>query len=216
MTALRDETAPASVPQPGLVTRTVAFAIDAALINAGALVCGAIVALCVSLVSVSDTVAAVLAAAGAVAFVLWSGGYFVAFWSTTGQTPGGRVMAVRVCDARDGQPVSAVRAVVRLIGILAAAVPFFAGFLPILVDPRRRGLQDMLAGTVVVDASGRWGGRPARAATPATPSTPERPEARLARRAAGTAGAPAAAPAPVTVALTADAGAAAKNPGRAG
>jgi uncharacterized RDD family membrane protein YckC len=210
MTALRETPAPVSVQQPGLVTRTVAFAIDAALIDAGALVCGAIVALCVSLVSVSDTVAAVLAAAGAVAFVLWCGGYFVAFWSTTGQTPGGRVMAVRVCDARDGEPISTLRAVVRVAGILVAAVPLFAGFLPILFDPRRRGLQDMLAGTVVVDApgGGASGGRQARVAPRATP---ERPEAHIARRAAGTA----AAPAPVTVALTADAGVAAKNPGTA-
>jgi uncharacterized RDD family membrane protein YckC len=210
MTALRGATAPASVQQPGLVTRTVAFAVDAALINVGALVCGAIVALCVSLVSVSGTVADVLAVAGAVAFVLWSAGYFVTFWSTTGQTPGGRVMAVRVCDARDGQSISAARAVVRVAGVLVAAVPFFAGFLPILVDPRRRGLQDMLAGTVVVDAPGRRDPGVRGAAHAAPPATPERPEARVERRAAGTA----AVPAPVTVALTADAGAAAKNPGR--
>jgi uncharacterized RDD family membrane protein YckC len=31
-------------------------------------------------------------------------------------------------------------------------LPLFAGFLPALVDDRRRGLHDMIAGTVVVHA----------------------------------------------------------------
>jgi uncharacterized RDD family membrane protein YckC len=39
---------------------------------------------------------------------------------------------------------------VRLGALVLAVIPLFAGLLPILVDPRRRGLQDMLAGTVVV------------------------------------------------------------------
>jgi uncharacterized RDD family membrane protein YckC len=38
---------------------------------------------------------------------------------------------------------------VRLLGIVAAALPLFAGFVPILLTPRRRGLHDLLAGTVV-------------------------------------------------------------------
>ena len=36
--------------------------------------------------------------------------------------------------------------------MILAAIPFFAGFLLILVDDRRRGLQDMLAGTTVIYA----------------------------------------------------------------
>jgi uncharacterized RDD family membrane protein YckC len=39
--------------------------------------------------------------------------------------------------------------VVRLVGLLLAVAVFFAGFLPVLVDRRRRGVHDMLAGTVV-------------------------------------------------------------------
>jgi uncharacterized RDD family membrane protein YckC len=38
----------------------------------------------------------------------------------------------------------------RLIGLVLCIVPLFAGFLPVLVDDRRRGCHDMLAGTVVV------------------------------------------------------------------
>jgi uncharacterized RDD family membrane protein YckC len=36
--------------------------------------------------------------------------------------------------------------------MILAAIPFFAGYLLILVDDRRRGLQDMLAGTTVIYA----------------------------------------------------------------
>jgi uncharacterized RDD family membrane protein YckC len=40
----------------------------------------------------------------------------------------------------------------RLVYLMLAALPLFAGFLPILVDSRRRGLHDMLARSVVVSA----------------------------------------------------------------
>jgi hypothetical protein len=38
------------------------------------------------------------------------------------------------------------------VGLTLAAIPLGAGFLPILFDERRRGLQDMLARTVVISA----------------------------------------------------------------
>ena len=42
------------------------------------------------------------------------------------------------------------RSLVRFVGLVLAIVPLFAGFLPILFTERRRGLPDLLAGTVVV------------------------------------------------------------------
>ena len=42
------------------------------------------------------------------------------------------------------------RSLVRLVGLVLAIVPLFAGFLPVLFNERRRGLPDFLAGTVVV------------------------------------------------------------------
>jgi hypothetical protein len=39
---------------------------------------------------------------------------------------------------------------VRLVGLGLAIIPLGAGFLPVLVDDRRRALQDFLAGTVVL------------------------------------------------------------------
>jgi len=40
---------------------------------------------------------------------------------------------------------------VRLVGVVLATIPLFAGFLPILFTDRRRGLADWLADTVVVN-----------------------------------------------------------------
>ena len=60
-----------------------------------------------------------------------------------------RLLRLRVLGP-DGLPPRAGRGVVRFAGLLLAIVPVFAGFLPVLVDRRRRALQDFLAGTVVV------------------------------------------------------------------
>ncbi len=134
----------------GLVTRAIAFALDAALINVVAIVVGAAVGLSLSVLSVPSEVETLLLGIGGVAYVLWSVLYFVTFWSTTGQTPGDRLLGIRVCRADDGGVLRPVRALVRLGALMLAAIPLFAGFLPILVDDRRRGVHDMLAGTVVV------------------------------------------------------------------
>ncbi len=137
----------------GLVTRAIAFAIDAAIIDVVALLVGVGVGLALSILNVGHDAEVVLLAIGGAAFVIWSVAYFVTFWSTTGQTPGNRLMRIRVCSADDGGPLTPRRAVVRFGALMLAALPLCAGFLPILFDARRRGLQDMLAGTVVVGAS---------------------------------------------------------------
>ena len=87
-------------------------------------------------------------------WALLVGTYFVLFWSTAGQTPGMRLLGLRVLGP-SGRPPSAGRALVRLVGLLLAIVPLFAGFIPVLFTERRRGLQDFLAGTVVVYESAR-------------------------------------------------------------
>jgi uncharacterized RDD family membrane protein YckC len=134
----------------GLVTRAIAFALDAAIISGVSVVVGAAAGLTLSVLSVPSGVeAAVFGFAGAIC-LLWSTAYFVTFWCATGQTPGNRVLGIRVCDAEDGSRLRPARALLRLIALTLCAIPLFAGFLPILVDDRRRGVHDMLAGTIVV------------------------------------------------------------------
>jgi len=75
--------------------------------------------------------------------------YFSAFWSNSGETPGMRLMKVRVL-APSGESPSLLRSLVRFVGLVLAIIPLGAGFLPALVDSRRRALPDYLAGTTVV------------------------------------------------------------------
>jgi uncharacterized RDD family membrane protein YckC len=141
----------AGMSYTGLVTRGIAFAIDAAVINLVATIVGVGASLILALLHLPGTVKAVLAAIGTAVYVLWLVGYFVVFWSTTGQTLGARVMQFQV-ETPDGGPITPRRAVVRCAGLFLAALPLFLGFLPILYDNRRRGFQDRFAGTVVVNA----------------------------------------------------------------
>lgn len=137
----------------GLITRGIAFVIDAALISLGAFLVGAAVALIGSLFHFAHHAKTTLAVIGGAAYILWAASYFVGFWSATGQTPGDRVMQIRVVTA-SLERVKPARGIVRCIGLVLATVPLFIGYLPIPFDRRRRGLADWLAGTVVVDAPG--------------------------------------------------------------
>jgi uncharacterized RDD family membrane protein YckC len=134
----------------GLATRTVAFALDAVIINVVAWGVAAVVAVGLSLLKVPDEVVTVMAAIGAAIAIAWSIAYFAYFWSATGQTPGDRLLGLQVLRAEGGEPPHLGRAVVRVLCLPLSAIPLCAGFLMILVDSRRRGLHDHIAGTVVI------------------------------------------------------------------
>ena len=136
----------------GIVTRAIAFAVDAAVIQFVAIAVAGTFALILSVLSPPDKFDGVLLVVGSAAYGLWLVGYFVVFWSATGQTPGNRLFQIRVCRAVDRTAPSAGAALLRFGGLILAALPLFAGFLPILLDDRRRGAHDMIAGTVVVPA----------------------------------------------------------------
>jgi uncharacterized RDD family membrane protein YckC len=142
---------PAEAParaQAGIVTRTIAFALDAALIDVAGAAVGAVVALVLSILPVSHELRTVVAAVGAVVFVAWGVAYFTVFWTTTGQTPGNRVMQIRVVRS-DGSHLLPRHALTRLFGMVVS-VPLFWGYIPILFSDRRRGVFDSMAGTEVV------------------------------------------------------------------
>jgi uncharacterized RDD family membrane protein YckC len=150
----------ARVPYVGLVTRTIGFAIDAAIIELVALSITAVTALAIQILKLPTEFKTVAVAVGAVLWVLWTVGYFVFFWSTTGQTPGSRVMRIKVWAAGDPTPLLPRRALVRFGALVLAALPLFAGLFVILFDSRRRGFHDWVARTVVLeheDAKSRSG-----------------------------------------------------------
>jgi uncharacterized RDD family membrane protein YckC len=135
----------------GLVTRFVAFVIDAAIVTGVAFVAGAVASLALSVfgVSLDELPAAASVAVGAGGWLVLNLVYFAGSWTLTGQTTGMRLMTIRVVRS-DGERLQPRKSLWRFIAVLIAALPLFAGYLLILVDDRRRGLHDRLAGTVVV------------------------------------------------------------------
>jgi uncharacterized RDD family membrane protein YckC len=138
---------PEPVPYAGIATRGLALVADAGLVALVFLVGAALVGLLGSLVELRP--AWLVGTIAAVAGLLLELVYFVGFWTTAGQTPGMRLMGLRVLTW-GGVPPGFGRSVVRLVGLGLAIIPCFAGFLPALVDDRRRALPDFMAGTVVV------------------------------------------------------------------
>jgi len=136
-------------PFAGVATRGIALAIDALVLTVIWATGGAVAGLIASLVGGvhPEWLAGTLLTVG---WIILAGGYFSLFWSAAGQTPGMRLLRVRV-ERGDGRAqISAARGVVRTIGLALAIIPLFLGFLPALFDSRRRALPDYLAGTVVV------------------------------------------------------------------
>ena len=137
-----------SIPYAGIATRGGGLAADAVLLTLIYLVGTGLLGLVVSLVWKPRPAWAVDTFL-AVVWVLLEVTYFTWFWSTVGQTPGMRLMHVRVAVAGGSTP-GFWRSLLRLIGLALAILLLFLGFVPVLFDDRRRALQDYLAGTVVV------------------------------------------------------------------
>ena len=140
---------PAGVtPYGGVVTRALALTVDALLIVVVFTAISGFVALISSLVGTLRPAWLVGSLLGA-GWVLVGGAYFMLFWSAAGRTPGMQLLRVRV-RVPGGGPPGVGRAIVRALATWVSIVPFFAGYLPVLFDHRRRGLPDLVAGTEVV------------------------------------------------------------------
>jgi uncharacterized RDD family membrane protein YckC len=77
--------------------------------------------------------------------------YFTGFIAAHGQTPGKAMMRLRVVQENGAKPTPLhcfLRATVLIFSIMLMFVPFAF----ILINPQRRGLHDLFAGTYVVEA----------------------------------------------------------------
>lgn len=144
-------------PAPGLRfaphgPRLVAYIVDAILLV------GLAVLIVLPLASAADAAAvrgdgATAALFGIVMFLallVVTLGYFPWFWVKGGATPGMRLFRLRVVRDHDGGPVGWGAALLRLLGFWVSGAVFYIGFAWILIDSRRRGWHDLLAGTVMV------------------------------------------------------------------
>jgi uncharacterized RDD family membrane protein YckC len=80
--------------------------------------------------------------------------YFPWFWARNGATPGMRMFGLQVVRDRDGGPISGGQAILRLFGYWVDGLVFYLGYIWILIDKRKRGWHDLIAGTVVVKKAG--------------------------------------------------------------
>jgi uncharacterized RDD family membrane protein YckC len=131
----------------GLASRGAAALTDLALANVLALVAGAGVAFLVWLFG-GDPSTSVLAPSVGSGWLVVLGVYFVFFWSTTGQTPGMRVLGVRVAG-EDGVPPRVRRSLLRYATAVLTIAPLGVGLIPVLFDERRRAVHDLVARTAV-------------------------------------------------------------------
>jgi uncharacterized RDD family membrane protein YckC len=146
----------------GIVTRAVGFAVDVGVVQVILFLIGVVVALIVGAFgnfNVDGDVETILGAAAVWAFAFSI--YCASFWSLTGQTPGMRAMGIEVMTC-GGERLSPRRSLLRLVGMVLAAIPLFLGYLPILLRDDRRGLHDLLARTVVRYADDKRPARPQR------------------------------------------------------
>ena len=144
--------APAVPHYAGLVTRALAFIVDMLIIWLIQIVVTVSVGVLIAaIVPGKQSIGApeiLLTAAGCLIF---TGVYFLGFWVLAAQTPGMRLLGI-VVTCPGGEPLSFGRGVRRLFGLGITILTLGLGFLIVLFDERRRALQDLVAGTVVVRA----------------------------------------------------------------
>ena len=81
--------------------------------------------------------------------ILISLGYFTYFFGN-GQTPGMKVMKIKLCGTDGTYPIGYGKGFIRWIGMLISALVIYIGFLWILIDKDKQGWHDKIAGTYVV------------------------------------------------------------------
>jgi len=82
--------------------------------------------------------------------LLW-GFYFVYFTGSTGQTPGKKLMGIKVIRLNgSGREMDYKTAWTRFIGLTVSASALLLGFVWALFDPKRQTWHDKMAGTVVI------------------------------------------------------------------
>ena len=82
--------------------------------------------------------------------VVLAAGYFLFFWSLSGQTLGKLLTGGRVVDGSGGGALGVSRAALRLVGVIVSIAPLGFGFLGLWTDSERRGWHDRFASTKVV------------------------------------------------------------------
>lgn len=76
--------------------------------------------------------------------------YVVLCWKYKSATPGKYMMGMSIVDANTGGKPPTVMLVLRYLGYYLCVLTLFIGFIWIAFDPRKQGLHDKIARTVVI------------------------------------------------------------------
>jgi uncharacterized RDD family membrane protein YckC len=175
---------PLPTNRAGLVTRGVAFVIDAVIINLFfTVIAGAATLLATFFGGSGDGVPRGAIAVGSFAWLVVVGVYLCGFWALAGQTPGMRFLGVRLDERR--LPLG--RAFRRLIGLGLSFITLGIGFLGIVFGESRRSWADRMGRTEVIYDERRPA--PAPWSTLTTPAPMPLSETAAAEQAAAAAGA---------------------------
>ncbi len=136
---------PAGMHLGGFVVRVAAYLVDVVIIGVAVLVLAGII----SALGLAGGDVNLLASILIVIVVLGTLAYFPYFW-VSGATPGQRLFGLRVVDADDMTNISMGQSVMRLVGLWISFLIFYLGVLWVLVDGRKRGWHDLMAGTLVL------------------------------------------------------------------
>lgn len=75
--------------------------------------------------------------------------YFIFFHGTSGQTPGKRLLHLKVVGT-DDKPIDMKRSVNRFLGYIVSALPLYFGFIMVAFNRKKQALHDIIAHTRVV------------------------------------------------------------------
>ena len=90
-------------------------------------------------------------AGGIASFIIGAAYYWYFLTRQDGQTPGKRIMKIRVIKI-DGSPIDDATAVIRYVGYYISSAIFGIGWLLALFDENRQTLHDKIVSTYVVKA----------------------------------------------------------------
>jgi uncharacterized RDD family membrane protein YckC len=138
---------PLPTNRAGVVSRGLAFGIDALIINLFFTVLAGAATLIVTFLGGSgEGVPKGAIAAGSFIWLAVVSVYLAGFWGLEGQTIGMRFLGIRLSERR----LPLRRAIRRLLGLGLSVITFGIGFLGIVFGEGRRGWADRMAGTEVV------------------------------------------------------------------
>jgi uncharacterized RDD family membrane protein YckC len=150
----------------GFVSRAVALALDVAFLAVFLAVTGWLLSAILNLLgfqnireaiplfdNFSDLLSTILISLNGVTIAL---AYFLVLWIFTGQTLGMMIMGLRVV-AKDGSPLSFWQGLLRIFGLVISSLFLFLGYIWVIIDDRKQGWHDKIAGSYVVYS---WDARP--------------------------------------------------------